>query len=123
MRIIYLHQYFKTPQTGGAIRSYHLAKGMVDAGHEVEMITAHNEPRYEIRDVDGIKVHYLPVPYSNEFGFLKRIKAFYDYVKASKKLIAKLPLADLIYATSTPLTVGYITLWAKKKLEAPTYLK
>ena len=34
MKILYLHQYFLTPEQGGAIRSYHLAKALVDAGHD-----------------------------------------------------------------------------------------
>ena len=38
VKILYIHQYFRTPQQGGGIRSYHLAKGLVDAGYQVEMI-------------------------------------------------------------------------------------
>lgn len=70
-RLLYVHQYFKTPQEGGAICSFYLAKGLVDKGFEVEMITSHNEHYYAERMVDGIKVHYLPVPNRNEMGFLK----------------------------------------------------
>jgi hypothetical protein len=61
MKILYLHQYFLTPEQGGAIRSYHLAKALVEAGHEVEMITAHNHPTYHFEIREGIKIHYLPV--------------------------------------------------------------
>ena len=119
MRVIYVHQYFKTPEEGGAIRSYHLAKGLVDAGIEVEMITAHNQDYYDFRKVDGIKVHYLPVAYQHSFGTFKRIKSFVRFVSQAKKLIGKLPRPDLFYITSTPLTVGLIGLWAKKTLAVP----
>ncbi len=54
MKIIYLHQYFLTPEQGGAIRSYHLAKAMVEAGHEVEMITSHNHSHYHYENIEGI---------------------------------------------------------------------
>ncbi|MEX2593009.1 MAG: glycosyltransferase family 4 protein [Anditalea sp.] len=119
MRIIYIHQYFVTPEEGGAIRSYHLAKGLVEAGLEVEMITAHNHSNYDLRIIDGIKVHYLPVPYDNAFGFLKRTVAFSRFVTKAKSLIKRLPRPDLLYITSTPLTTGLIGLWAKKKFALP----
>ena len=118
-RIIYIHQYFKTPKEGGAIRSYHIAKGMVDNGYSVEMITTHNQKNYEQNDIEGIKVHYLPIPYSNDFGVIGRIIAFLRFVKQASQLIKQLDRPDLIYATSTPLTVGMIALRVKRKLGIP----
>ncbi|HLT08653.1 MAG TPA: glycosyltransferase family 4 protein [Cyclobacteriaceae bacterium] len=119
MKVIYVHQYFKTPGEGGAIRSFHLAKGLVEAGIEVEMVTAHNRGHYEVHLVEGIKVHYLPISYEPSYGMLRRIWAFRRFVSAAKKLIAKLPRPDLFYITSTPLTVGQIGLWVKKTLAIP----
>ncbi|MGW8121733.1 glycosyltransferase family 4 protein [Roseivirga echinicomitans] len=120
MKILYVHQYFKTPQEGGAIRSYYLAKGLVDHGFEVELITSHNEGIYQKTVIDGITVHYLPVYYSNDLGFLKRIFSFYSFQKKAKQLISTEGLSfDLVYLTSTPLTVGLIGLWLKKKLRKP----
>jgi len=119
MRIIYIHQYFVTPQEGGAVRSYYLAKGMVEAGMAVDMITAHNEDHYDLKIIDGIKVHYLPVPYNNTFGFIKRGSSFLKFVSQAKKLIQKLPRTDLFYISSTPLTTGLLGLWAKRKFSVP----
>ncbi|MDN3669219.1 glycosyltransferase family 4 protein [Echinicola jeungdonensis] len=119
MKVIYIHQYFVTPREGGAVRSYHLAKGLVDAGIEVEMITAHNNPEYDFKVIEGIKVHYLPVAYDNSFGFFRRSYAFFSFVHLAKQLIKKLPRPDLLYITSTPLTTGFIGLWAKKKFALP----
>lgn len=119
MRIIYIHQYFVTPEEGGAVRSYHLAKGMVDAGMDVELITTHPNSQYLQKEIEGIKVHYLPIPYDNNFGFLRRLRAFYAFVHQAKRLIKKLALPDLLYITSTPLTTGLIGLWAKRKLQLP----
>lgn len=118
-RILYIHQYFKTPQEGGAIRSYYLAKGLVQNGFEVEMITSHNEPIYTVKEVDGIRVHYLPVFYSNEMGFLKRVLSFLRFVRKVKKLSKNIKNIDQAYITSTPLTVGLIGLWLKKKKGIP----
>lgn len=119
MKIIYIHQYFKTPTEGGAVRSYYLAKGLVDAGHTVEMITGGAKNGYDQRWIEGIKVHYLPVSYDQNFGFFRRISSFLSYVSKAKKLIKKLPRPDLLYVTSTPLTTGLIGLWAKKHLAMP----
>lgn len=119
MKVIYIHQYFRTPEQGGAVRSYHLAKGLVQQGIEVEMITAHNQPTYDQRWIEGIKVHYLPVPYDQKFGFLQRTWSFLEFVRKSKSLLKKLNRPDLLYITSTPLTTGWIGLWAKKKMALP----
>jgi glycosyltransferase involved in cell wall biosynthesis len=119
MNVIYIHQYFRTPDQGGAVRSYHLAKGLVEAGIGVEIITAHDLPDYDQRWIDGIRVHYLPVNYAQKFGFLKRIWAFWQFVVKAKRLIKKLPRPDLLYITSTPLTTGLIGLWAKKRMALP----
>ena len=119
MKVIYIHQYFRTPEQGGAVRSYHLAKGLVQQGMEVQMITAHNQPNYDQRWIDGIKVHYLPVPYDQKFGFLKRTWSFLEFVRQSKSLLQKLNRPDLLYITSTPLTTGWIGLWAKRKMALP----
>jgi glycosyltransferase involved in cell wall biosynthesis len=116
MKVIYIHQYFRTPDQGGAVRSYHLAKGLMQAGIGVEMITAHDLPDYDQRWIDGIRVHYLPVNYDQKFGFLKRIWAFWQFVVKARKMVKKLPRPDLLYITSTPLTTGMIGLWAKKRL-------
>lgn len=119
MRIIYIHQYFLTPKEGGATRSYHLAKGLVEQGIEVDMISTHNQAYYDLKIIDGIRVHYLPIPYDQGFGFLKRIWAFYRFVRSAKKWIKKLPRPDYLYITSTPLTTGLVGLWAKRKFALP----
>lgn len=119
MKIIYVHQYFVTPQQGGATRSYYLAKGLVRAGVEVEMITAHSEHFYDVRIIDGIRVHYLPVRYKQGFDFLQRVWAFWLFVRKAKQLIRKLPRPDYLYISSTPLTTGWIGLWAKRKFALP----
>lgn len=119
MRLVYIHQYFRTPEQGGAVRSYHLAKGLAKAGVEVELITAHSGKTYDQRWIDGIKVHYLPVAYDQKFGFFRRVWSFLRFVRQSKKLLKKLSRPDLLYVTSTPLTTGWIGLWAKRKLALP----
>ncbi|RPA66488.1 glycosyltransferase WbuB [Cyclobacteriaceae bacterium YHN15] len=119
MRIIYIHQYFLTPEEGGATRSYYLAKGMVENGIDVEVITAHNHSFYDLKIIDGLKVHYLPISYDQRFGFFRRILAFIFFVQSAKRWIKKIPRPDFLYITSTPLTTGLVGLWAKRKFALP----
>ncbi|MTI30594.1 glycosyltransferase family 4 protein, partial [Xanthovirga aplysinae] len=117
MHILYLHQYFKTPQEGGAIRSFYLAKGLVNNGYRVSMVSSHNENKYVQKNIEGIEVHYLPVYYDNKLGFYGRIYAFLKFIFLACQLIGKISKSDKvnkIYATSTPLTIGLVALWAKK---------
>jgi glycosyltransferase involved in cell wall biosynthesis len=118
-RVLYIHQYFKTPEEGGAIRSYYIAKGMVDHGIMVEMITSHNKSKYELKNMEGIKVHYLPVRYTNEYSTIKRLAAFLKFVWHSIRLAQNVQKIDFAYATSTPLTVGIIALWLKWTKKIP----
>lgn len=119
MKIVYLHQYFKTPSEGGAIRSYYLAKSLVEEGNEVELITSHNKSYKEIRTIEGIKVHYLPIYYHNKLGFVGRIWAFLKFIFSAYQETKKIKDIDYCFATSTPLTIGLVALWLKNKRGIP----
>ena len=123
MRILYVHQYFNTPDEGGCIRSYHLAKGLVDAGHEVLMISAHDQKKGRV-NVDGIQVEYLRIPYHNKFRFGRRLIAFFRFVNQAKRVVSQLDERyDLAYVMTTPLTTGFIALHIKNKLNIPYYFE
>lgn len=119
MRILLIHQYFKTPEEGGAIRSYHIAQWLAAQGHQVDVISACNEKTYIKKSIAGFTVHYLPVYYTNHLSFLSRVHAFYRFVRMAIAQINKLPRADLHYVITTPLTTGLIALYAKKKTGVP----
>lgn len=123
MKVLYIHQYFRTPEEGGAIRSYYLAKGLVDHGIEVELITAHNSRKTLTKNIDGIKVHYLPVFYDNEQGFLQRIYAFFKFMRLARKKARGIKNIDICYATSTPLTIGLSALKIKRDQNIPYYFE
>lgn len=117
MRIIYLHQYFNTPDMPGSVRSYELASKLVKSGHEVHMITLKQgssqqlQKRFSIEN--GINVYWLPVKYSHKMGFLKRVISFLIFSVYAVKQALKIN-SDLIFATSTPLTVAIPALIVKK---------
>ena len=123
MKIIYLHQYFNTPEMSGGTRSYEMARRMVAAGHEVHMVTSSREQSgrskgwYMTEEV-GIKVHWYPVPYSNHMSFFQRIKAFFSFAFAAQKKAASLQ-GDVVFATSTPLTIALPAVFTARKLKVP----
>jgi glycosyltransferase involved in cell wall biosynthesis len=119
VKILILHQHFNTPQKGGAIRSYYLAKALVGKGLEVTVITAHNEATYKKEDVDGIEVHYLPVAYDNRFGFAARSWSFIKYVNGVLDLAKQFHKVDYCYAISVPLTVGLAAMRIKSRYKIP----
>lgn len=120
MRIVYLHQYFNTPAMSGGTRSYEMARRLVSWGHEVHMVTSWREPS-ERRDwyeevIDGITVHWLPVGYSNKMGFLDRVLAFFRFAIRAAFKASRLS-ADVVFATSTPLTIalpGAFAAWRQR---------
>ncbi len=108
MKILYLHQYFTTPNAGGGIRSYMIAKKLLARNHSVVMIT--QSPNYKtptVVDVEGIEVHYLPGNYDNKMNKLSKVRSFVSFMFAAIKEGRKVKDVDIVYATSTPLTIGF----------------
>lgn len=126
MHIVYLHQYYTTPnsETGGGTRSYELARRLVAAGHRVDMITTDNYPEptwkrgWRETDDDGIRVHWLPVPYDNRMSYSRRMQAFLAFAVGSARKAAALG-GDVVFATSTPLTICLPAIYAAWRLRAP----
>ena len=134
MRILYLHQYFCPPGGSGNNRSYELAKSWVEQGHSVTMVTstAYFPDNHSISfrngvghlEVDGISVLVIDSPYSHMMPFKRRVRAFLQFYRRAKRVArrfsfpSKLPF-DLIYASSTPLTVGELGRKLSRKLEIP----
>ncbi len=115
IKIIYLHQYFVTPDMAGGTRSYEMARRLVEAGHEVHMVTSWREPstkqNWFATEISGIKVHWLPVQYKNSMSFRERIIAFIRFAISSAFKAASLR-GDVIFATSTPLTIALPAIYA-----------
>ena len=119
MKIILVHMHFNDPEKGGPLRSYYLAAGMISGGIACEVVTAHNQSKYVLKEVEGIKVHYLPVAYDNAFGFMKRVYAFLKFNEMAARLIRGLDRPDIFYVMSTPLTTGILAMKLQKILGIP----
>jgi len=115
VRIVYLHQYFKTPFEPGGTRSYWIAKELVLHGHEVIMITSKDlkGPKKIKTLIDGINVVYLNEIYEQNMSFYRRLWAFLSFMFKSTREALVYNNIDLIIATSTPLTIGVPALYFK----------
>ena len=122
MNILYIHQYFNTPEEPGGTRSYWISRELVNRGHNVTVITStnsklHTEPGEII--IDGIKVVYVKNEYSNYMSPFRKVKSFVNFLKLAIKEGCKQKDVDIVYATSTPLTIGYVALRLKSKKRLP----
>jgi len=117
VRILYFHQYFCTPHGNSGIRSYEMAKYLVNAGHQVTMVFGES-PRLKsplngqpykkgIRrgNYEGIDLIELNLSYNNKMSIFKRSLVFIKFSLKSIHLVFKEDF-DLVFATSTPITAG-----------------
>jgi len=119
VKVLLLHQHFNQPARGGAIRSYYLAKALVEKGIQTVVITAHNEKIYKKQILEGIEIHYLPVAYDNKFGFAARSFSFIKYNLKAIRVANKIQNIDYCYAISVPLTIGLVAMWLKTFRKIP----
>ena len=123
MKIAYLHQYFHTPSQAGSTRSYEFARRWVSAGDEVHVVTSvrtrdRTHRGWRVRHVDGIAIHEVAVPYDNQMGAAARVRAFFEFaIRAGPRAGAIQP--DVLFATSTPLTIAIPAAYAKIRTRAP----
>lgn len=123
VRVLYFHQHFSTPQGATGTRSYEMARRLVASGHDVTMVCgsygagktglegAFSNGRRE-GVVDGIRVIEFDLAYSNRDGFLRRTSTFLRFAWRSVHASLTEP-ADLVFATSTPLTAAIPGIAAK----------
>src|SRR5690625_174799 len=123
MKILYFHQHFSTPLGSTGIRSYAMAKRLVEEGHHVTIVcgspatgnTGLSGPfRRGMRTgiVDSIEVIEFDLRYSNTDGFVKRAITFLRFAFRSIWL-ALTKRYDLVFASSTPLTAGIPGIFAR----------
>lgn len=128
MHVLYFHQHFSTPQGSAGTRSYEMAQALIRAGHSVTMVcgsyaqgnTGLSMPFEKGRRrgvVDGIDVIEFALNYGNHMGFVQRLGVFVKFAVGSISVALREP-ADVVFATTTPLTAGIpgiFARWLKRK--------
>lgn len=123
MHVLYFHQHFSTPQGSAGTRSYEMAQALLREGHSVTMVcgsyaqgnTGLSMPFENGRRrgvVDGIDVIEFALNYGNHMGFMQRIGVFLKFAVGSVGVALREP-ADVVFATTTPLTAGIPGIFAR----------
>lgn len=126
MKLLYLHQYFTTPKGKSGTRSYEFAKRLIDKGYDVTIVTTsaalENEGTFtkgwNELTIDKVRVYAYHLPYSNNDPFYKRIYKFLAFSIVSCMKVKNIH-ADLVFATSTPLTIAIPALFKKLLHKTP----
>lgn len=116
MKVLYVHQHFSTPQGAGGTRSYEFARRLIARGHQVLMVCGTGVREHvgisapfvdgERRGmVDGIEVVQIDVRYANRDGLVTRTWKFMRYALRAITIALREDY-DVMFATTTPLTVG-----------------
>jgi glycosyltransferase involved in cell wall biosynthesis len=113
MKILYIHQYFTTPELGGATRSYEFSKYFVEHDYEVTMLTSHNEKKFRRQKINDVDVYWISNYYNNQLSIFARVSSFIKFMFKSTWYAMKIKDVDICFATSTPLTVGITALFLK----------
>jgi glycosyltransferase involved in cell wall biosynthesis len=119
MKILYFYQYFATSKGSWGTRVHEFAKNWVDAGHQVTVVTAIYSKsdlkavkKIETQFHDGIEVKVINVLIDNRQRVAKRIWSFLQFMFFSSWFALTLK-ADIVIASSGPITVGFPGLVAR----------
>ncbi len=115
MNILYIHQYFCTPQEPSGTRSYWISRELIRRGHHVTMICSTNKMHPDACeiDIDGIHVIYVKNDYSNYMSAPRKVLSFVNFLRLAIKAGKRQKGIDIVFATSTPLTIGYVAMRLK----------
>jgi glycosyltransferase involved in cell wall biosynthesis len=77
-----------------------------------------NRPDWYISEEEGIKVHWLKNPYSNKMKYSDRIRSFLKFALFSAHRASSID-ADIVFATSTPLTIALPGIYTAHRKKLP----
>lgn len=129
MKNVYIHQHFMTNRGSGGTRSYDVARHMVRMGHHVHIIcgiydTSGLEPMpwyklFRQENYDGVAVTVCNVVSSNKQSALMRTLGYLWFAVLATIASLRIKKPDIVFATSTPLTVGIPGFIAAKLKKSP----
>lgn len=116
MRIVYIHQHFNFPWEPGWQRPWQFARRLARAGHEVTVVCG--GPSAVREQLEGVEVRRLAVPYENAMAFQQRVRSFVSFMARASWFASKVD-ADVVFASSTPLTTAVPGIIASRVRRAP----
>lgn len=123
MKVLYIVQHFNVPTGTAGLRPYKMAKALLENGHEVTIVCGSYDGAQtglsgdfiggkRIGFYEGIEIVEFDIKYSNKLSFLRRSWVFFLYVWKTVGM-ALFYRYDILFASSTPLTVGIPGIFAR----------
>jgi glycosyltransferase involved in cell wall biosynthesis len=118
VKVLYFDPKFATPRRFAPTRAYTFARHLVESGDSVTVVALdrrYMEPGrgagrsgglFDREIIDGIEVIWARIPYAQRFSKWKRMASYAGYTLAATAATLRLPRPEVVYASSTPLTVG-----------------
>ena len=78
----------------------------------------HTGRSWKETQVDGIHVYWIYIPYNNKMGYRDQIRSFTRFAWAAAHKAASLK-GDVVFATSTPLTIALPAIYASRRSRIP----
>jgi len=126
MRILFIHQYYNPEGGSGNDRTRYLAEYFGRQGHEVVVLTSLAKfPKGvgENKTLDyssgNVRVIGYPLEHTHYLSYIKRLLVFGKFYQWVLQESGKLGQFDLVYACSTPLSVGEAGRRIARKLQVP----
>ncbi|UCE99387.1 MAG: glycosyltransferase family 4 protein, partial [Planctomycetota bacterium] len=124
MNILYIHQYFATANGTIVTRALEFSRLWMARGHKVTVLTTTAELTSEdLRNATGrffkklnikeANVLAFNIPYSQKMGKAGRYLSWIAFLFVSMIMVLLMKHIDVIYARSTPLTIGLPAIVAK----------
>jgi glycosyltransferase involved in cell wall biosynthesis len=130
-RLCILTQYFPPEMGAPQARLSELGERLVDAGWEVEALTAlpnyptgkifagYDPRKPAIEQIGRIRTVRVPL-YTSQSGFTKRLRSYFSFVRSAKRHGPKFcQRPDLLFVESPPLFIGYAARALARKWRCP----
>ena len=136
MKILIFHQYFKLPNQAGSSRLYNFVKGLKNKNYHAVIVTGSscregigNEKVkrksivYKFQLEIGLDVISIQDFYDQKLPFHKRFLSFLFFSLVAFLVSIRMKDIDLVFASSTPLSVGIPAIILSKLRKIPYVLK
>ena len=116
MHLLYVYQYYNTPDCAATARHYHYLRHLARR-HRITLLTTRTYYDARLTDrfewvPDNVDLRMLDVPYANQMGTSARLRAYTAFAARACLEGLRLPRPDLVFGTSTPLTAA----WAAREI-------
>jgi glycosyltransferase involved in cell wall biosynthesis len=123
VHIAVFFQHYHTPDCPTAARPYALVQELA-AHHHVTLVATDAGHRQRITyDFDwvppGVDAHWLHVPYANAMSSAERFRSYMQYGARALWQSRRLGRPDVVFGSSTPLTVGLVAAGAARYWRVP----